>query len=100
MVLVEHTFEPVCFFVSDQSDAADVEIFEDLVDVPLHRFKRQVSYIRSERWLRRQLLLLLVTSRGTSTRTGAYGDEEHIQQMFSSDDSVVTPVVAGLTSLT
>lgn len=71
LFLVEHTFEPVRFFVSDQTDAADVEFFEDLVDVPLHRFKRQVSYVCGERRLRRQLLLLPGTSGGSSTSAGA-----------------------------
>lgn len=80
LLLVEHTFEPVCFFVSDQTDAADVEFFEDLVNVPLHRFKRQVSYVCGERRLRRQLLLLPGTSRGTSTRAGA-GEEEEQQKI-------------------
>lgn len=75
-VLVEHTFEPVRFFVSDQSDAADGEFFENFVDVSLHRFERQVSYVCSEWRLRRQLLLLPGTSRGTGTRAGADGEEE------------------------
>lgn len=83
-VLIKRTFEPVCFFVSDQSDIADVEFFEDLVNVPLHRFKRQVSYISSERRLWRQLLLLPGTSGGTTTRAGASGEKENqeIQQQL------------------
>lgn len=75
-VLIERTFEPVRFFVSDQSDAADFEFFEDLVNVPLHRFKRQVSYISSEWRLRGELLLLPGTSRGSSSRAGAYVEEK------------------------
>ena len=42
------TFKLVCLFVSDQSDAADVELFEDDVDVSLHRVERQVPYVRRE----------------------------------------------------
>lgn len=38
------TFELVCLFVSDQSDAADVELLEDDVDVALHGVERQVSH--------------------------------------------------------
>lgn len=71
----EQTFELVCLFVSDQSDAADVEFFEDGVDVTLHRVERQVSHVHCEWRLRWQLLLLPRASRAatTTTSTGANG---------------------------
>lgn len=52
------TFELVCLFVSNQADAADVEIFEDRVYVSLHRIKWQVSHICREWGLWWQFLLL------------------------------------------
>lgn len=45
------TFKLVCVFVSDQSDTADFEFFEDDVDVTLHSVEWQVSYKRRERRL-------------------------------------------------
>lgn len=67
------TFELVCVFVSDQSDAADVELFEDDVDVSLHRVERQVTHERRERGLRRQLLLLPGASGAATASTGPDG---------------------------
>lgn len=74
MILIKAlTFELVCLFVSDQSDAADVELFEDDVNVSLHRVERQVSHVRSERGLCWQLFLLPGASGATTTSTGAEG---------------------------
>lgn len=62
-----HTFELVRFFISNQSDASDAEVFEDDVDVTLHGVEGQVSHVRGIRRLGGQLLLLAGSSRAAAT---------------------------------
>ena len=51
------TFELVRLFVSDQANAADAEVLEYVVDVPLHRLEGKVAHVGRERRVRRQILL-------------------------------------------
>lgn len=70
------TFELVCLFVSNQPDIADLQLFEDVVNVTLHRIPWQISYVCRVWWLCWQFPLLPGAAGAPTASSGPEKDEE------------------------